>query len=271
MRCGYFVDCFDPITNQHIAYGRQLMQKHQLSVLYFVAKETASCSLDDRNKMILRAIHPYRKLALAKNIPSDALIFSCEELQTYSLQVKQGHFQNLCYANKRFIITKGLYAEQMMEALLYPKRYLHSISVAKLSSQLAKAHHLDQRKAYLIGLFHDIAKKMDKQELASYLKINQPYEANLHPAVWHQYVGAYLLKKQYQLQDKIMLKAIRHHCLGDDSAPYSKIIFIADKCDPLRDYDSSKLIQLSLEDLDKGFETVCSSNKEYLRKSGAIQ
>ena len=53
-----------------------------------------------------------------------------------------------------------------------------------------------------------------------------------------------------------MLKAIRHHCLGDDSDTYSKLIFVADKLDPLRNYDSSKEIEIACKDLNKAFKIV---------------
>ena len=46
------------------------------------------------------------------------------------------------------------------------------------------------------------------------------------------------------------------------------MVFCADKLDPLRGYDSSSLIQMCNENLEKGFDLVIKQNKEYLQKAG---
>lgn len=47
---------------------------------------------------------------------------------------------------------------------LSPKRYNHSILVAEEAKSLAKHYHINEEKAYLTGLIHDIAKELTEEE-----------------------------------------------------------------------------------------------------------
>jgi len=274
MTVGYFIDRFDPITNKHIEYAKKLIKDNQLSALYFVVEGNGKADCLHRLNMISRAIHPYRKFKAFKDafsINEQDVIYRDNTLETASKQVREGDFSLLCYANKKYVMGNGLYCELIIKNLLYEKRFLHSVSVAELSRDIASANGLDSDKAYLIGIYHDIVKKMGKDEMLSLISIYKPYEFNQAVAVWHQYLGAYILKRKFKMMDKESLKAIRHHCLGDDNAKYSKIIFIADKLDPSRGYDSSKEIALALKSIDTAFQVVKKQNEEYLRKTGAIE
>lgn len=283
MRIGYFVDKFDPITNEHIKYAKKLIVENQLSALYFVVeKQLSNNELNDtesnidadcihRIKMIQRAIHPYRKFKTIREVfdlADKEYVFTNNSLQAASNKVKNGDFSLLCYSNKKYIMNHGLYCLSIVRSQISEKRYLHSISVAELSKNIAESNGYDPDKAFLIGVYHDIAKKMDVCELERVMTIYKPYEIKEAHPVWHQYVGSYILKHKYKMSDKESIKAIRHHCLGDDFDIYSKIIFIADKLDPSRGYDSSKEIKIALKDVNKGFEVVKKQNEEYLKKTG---
>ena len=43
---------------------------------------------------------------------------------------------------------------------LSPYRYDHSLRVAETAKSLAKHYHIDEPKAYITGLLHDIAKEL---------------------------------------------------------------------------------------------------------------
>ena len=86
--------------------------------------------------------------------------------------------------------------------------------------------------------------------------------------VWHGFEGAYEVKRLLGIEDKQILNAIYHHVLGSGKSKYSKILFIADKIDPLRGYDISKQLSLSLKDLDAAFELVKSEQKAFIKNQG---
>jgi len=70
------------------------------------------------------------------------------------------------------------------------------------------------------------------------------------------------------INDKGILKAIGHHVEGDVDDPLAKIIYLADKLDESRGFDSSKMIGLAMRDLDKAVKQVRLNQKAYLEKEG---
>ena len=49
-------------------------------------------------------------------------------------------------------------------------RYIHSIGVMKKAGELAEYYGLDINKARIMGLVHDIAKQMSKEEIKEYVE-----------------------------------------------------------------------------------------------------
>ena len=54
--------------------------------------------------------------------------------------------------------------------------------------------------------------------------------------------------------------------LGTSQDPYAMMVFCADKLDPLRGYDSTKLIEVCNKDIKEGFDLVVQQNREYLKR-----
>ena len=271
-KIGIFRGSFDPITNEHISYASRQMKKQNLQQIWFCLEDDDHLTdYQHRFNLVNRALKPYRKMKPVNKpyVHKEACFVELTEdqnLKSFSEGVKEGQFRYLPDNIKTYVVESGIYAASIVHNLVNEHRYQHSLSVAQLACRLAQCHHLDSYKAYLIGIYHDIAKGMSEEELTAWTRIEQPYELAYPSAVWHQYVGAYYLKHVMSMKDETMLKAIRHHCLGDDDSPYSKIIFIADKLDPSRGYDSSKEIQLAEKDLEKAFRLVHQQQAEYLQK-----
>ncbi len=266
---GLFKSSFDPITRDHLNLASKIRKQKQLDHIYFYVEDKEEATYLYRKEMVKIMIDSYRKFSLIEDISdSDEYYLITDSCENSSIEAKNGNFEKIPKYLRSYILDKGLYCEDIIKAKLKEKRYLHCLSVAQLSKEIAESNHLDSNKAYRIGIFHDIAKNLSKEENEFYISINDVYENDYPLAVWHQYIGYYLLKHYYCWKDKEALKAIRHHCLGDDNSVYSKIIFIADKLDPSRGYDSSKEIALAKKDLNKGFETVKQQNAEYLENKG---
>ncbi len=90
------------------------------------------------------------------------------------------------------------------------------------------------------------------------------------PAIWHGYIGADVCKKKFFIRDRRIPAAIYHHVKGRNRTDYDRILFIADKLDPSRGYDSSKEIEISMKDLKEGFMIVKQQQEAYLKKDGTI-
>ena len=142
-----------------------------------------------------------------------------------------------------------------LKIVLSDSRYNHSISVMNMCEALASKYSANVKKAKLIGLMHDMAKDMTKEEKMQYVK-NNNIECSLIEEkiveILHGKIAADICKKRYQF-DKEMCTAIKYHTTGKENMTLlEKILFIADKIDETRNYEGvEELRKLAFEDLDK--------------------
>ena len=115
---------------------------------------------------------------------------------------------------------------------LSPKRYNHSIMVAKEAKSLAKHYHINEDKAYLAGLIHDVAKELTEEENIYWIekgKLSKDLENKENLNIKHADIGAIIAKEKYNLDDDIC-NAIKYHTIGNKSMDLlAKIVYIADK------------------------------------------
>ena len=116
-------------------------------------------------------------------------------------------------------------------------RYNHSLNVAEVSMELASIYGIDKGKAYLAGLVHDIAKEFSDEENEYYInKYKLPKISEEFRRIIHSYVGDVYLKEMYNMDEEIC-KAVRVHTTAStDMTLLDKIVFVADKIEPGKDY-----------------------------------
>ena len=166
----------------------------------------------------------------------------------------------------QYMYDHRLYIHNFVETRVKPKRFLHSVSVAKLCEQFAIGNHLDPQMAYLIGLFHDICKSMPVEEMKKWMLATCPDKIECPIPTWHGFVGAQVIQRIFYLKDERIAHAIYHHVFGSSDEPYAMMVFCADKLDPLRGYDSSFMIDACTRDIHQGFELVKEENRKYLNR-----
>lgn len=122
---------------------------------------------------------------------------------------------------------------------LSPKRYQHSVGVMKKAEELALFYEEDPQKAALVGLAHDIAKDMSREQKLQYVKENQieiDEIEKINVGLLHAKIGADICKKKWQFTQQ-MQNAILYHTTGHiDMDLLSKIILVADKTEEGRTY-----------------------------------
>lgn len=115
---------------------------------------------------------------------------------------------------------------------LSKKRYEHSLLVAKEAKSLAKIYHVDEEKAYLAGLIHDIAKELSEEENNYWIKkgnLAHDLKKENYKKIRHADIGALIAKEKYNLDNDIC-NAIKYHTIGNKNMDtLAKIIYIADK------------------------------------------
>ena len=116
------------------------------------------------------------------------------------------------------------------------ERAMHSVRVARLTLERAKDLHLSEKEVLTAALMHDCGKNLpdDSPYLAGFVP---PTEWSIPPQVLHQYKGAYLLEKCFEIENEDVINAVRYHTSGrPNMSALEKLIFLADMLEEERSY-----------------------------------
>ena len=147
---------------------------------------------------------------------------------------------------------------------------MHTLSVAKLSYEIAKANNIaDSKKVIIAALLHDIGKEVPMEEQKKIMVDNFSEYLDLHPVIYHQFVSAYLAEKDFGITDKVILDAIKYHTTSNSNmSDVAIIVYCADKIEPTRGFDSKDLINSMKSSVNTGLVDVLRSNIEYYERKG---
>ncbi|MFA6031183.1 MAG: bis(5'-nucleosyl)-tetraphosphatase (symmetrical) YqeK [Elusimicrobiota bacterium] len=169
---------------------------------------------------------------------------------------------------RRALRAQGLYGtavHRLLAARLEPKRYRHTLAVARIACELAARHGLAVERAALAGLLHDCGRILSPSAMTRYARAHRlevPFFDEVvarRPGLLHAYVGADLGAKRFGVQDPAVLSAVRKHTLGDPRMTrFDRLLYTADACSEDRSYpEAVRIRRLARRDLDDGFrETV---------------
>ena len=251
--------------------ARELTQKYPNDSFYWIIGNDQLAQFDqwkDADKIVeMVQVVSFDRDGKTSNTTYNIKTLHMPAMPVSSSEIRIGNKLN--YMNPEvlnYIYDNRLYVENFVKTRVNEKRYKHSLSVAKLCEEFAYNNDLDEQKAYYIGLFHDIAKRMTKEEMEPWMDIICPENKKYAVPVWHGFVGSEIVDRVFYITDWQIKNAIYHHVLGTSDDPYAMIVFCADKLDPLRPYDTSYGIGLCNEDIRKGFEYEKMENKKYLEE-----
>lgn len=128
--------------------------------------------------------------------------------------------------------------------------------VAQTARDLAARYALDEDKAYVAGILHDIARDYSPGELlakAAQYGIAVGIWEKYQPVVLHGPVAAAIAERDLGIRDREILEAVSVHTLGSaDMSPVAKVVYLADIIEPGRRFaEAEHLRQLAEEDLDR--------------------
>ena len=168
-----------------------------------------------------------------------------------------------------YIQDNNLYYIPKIASYVDEKRFEHLKSVALLCYDIALNNKKeDPEKYYVAGLLHDIGKNIDEktikmveEQFSDYLPIDKK--------LYHQFLSAEIAIKEFNIKDEDILQAIRFHATGKANMnSIAKVVYAADKIDPLRGYDSINMIMAMMNNIDEGFKYVLHENKKHLLSKG---
>lgn len=170
----------------------------------------------------------------------------------------------------KYIEEHNLYYIKKVHSYLSEHRFKHTLSVANLAYKVAKANHLDYTKAYIAALLHDIGKEIDKEEQLEFIEKNySEYINDLTPPLYHQFLSFEIAKKEFSINDEIILNAIKYHATGSDEMDeIGKIVYASDKVEPTRHFETKPYIDELILDFEKGFRMVLNANIDFLIETG---
>lgn len=155
-----------------------------------------------------------------------------------------------------------------------PDTFAHAERAAALARELAVAHGEDPDRAEMAGLVHDIADRYSDREL---LTLAQRFDLPISlteariPKLLHGRVGAELLRES-GVRDEELLDAVRDHITGSPRmSTLSKITFVADKIEPLRDQYYGGLDpvrEIAMADLDEAILQLYAWRMDKLVREG---
>ncbi len=150
------------------------------------------------------------------------------------------------------------------------KRFMHSLSVANLMYDIAVSNGLDNpAKFFFVGFLHDVGKYLDKKRSTDLMKLYFKEYLDLPKYAYHAFVGSYMITNDLSITDKEINDAIIYHTTGNSNLSVLGIVlFAADKIEPLRPYNSKKLIKLMRNDCVNNFKYVVKEAKDFLDKKG---
>lgn len=163
--------------------------------------------------------------------------------------------------------------EKAVEERMSPDRFMHTQRVVACASELAKRWNVDQHKARLAALLHDIAKDyLDDQLLnaARDFGIVLTEIERLSPSLLHGPVGAEIASRTFGVTDSDVLAAIRYHTTGRAGmSRLERVIFLADLIEPKRRFPGVDDLRAAAEqDLDKALLLAFDRTILYLVEAG---
>lgn len=251
---------FDPVTQSELEYARSLIRKGYDLVVFAVA-ETGVLPKETRTELLKAAIRPFRKYGIGEGFEHSKRM---DQFAEEEKAVRNGAFYKAAQGIRHLLVEQGLYFEEVLKANCRESRVRHSLSVAKVSEMLARIHGADEKKARMAGLMHDITKNKDAAYHNSVIRIYEPELSGMHPDILHSFTAPVWLKQNLGMHDYRILRAIHGHTLGDDDSKLGKILFVADKIEPTRGYDTEKELALCMKDLDAGFALVRQEAQTYV-------
>ncbi|PWJ71147.1 nicotinate-nucleotide adenylyltransferase [Ruminococcaceae bacterium R-25] len=209
--------------------------------------------------------------SIKKNLGGKVEIFRLDGVDCSSSEITTtGDFSKVPAPAREFIKRHALYTEntklsgvseearkQFFESAVWmykylgAKRLLHTLNVGYLSAHLADVFGCDKDKALIAGALHDCAKELP---IEKQLELAKKYSGDLftEKKLLHSPAGATFAKEEFGIEDKEILDAICYHTTGrGDMSILEKIVYLADKIEPSRNYtDLTPIREAAEKDLD---------------------
>jgi nicotinate-nucleotide adenylyltransferase len=217
----------------------------------------------------LRAILPilvYPRLEVTSRVQGLMYLDFVVRYKASSQAIRQGELQWTHPKVIAYATQHGLYLNAWVQAKMSKKRYEHTLSVTTLALELAHIHRVDPLATRQAAMLHDIAKEWPIERLRTWLMVSYPRYLEQPTELWHQKVGAMVVKRIYMVRNQAVFHAIAHHVEGDHPSDLARILYIADKCEPTRAIDAAEVVRLAKKDLKLAVKLIQIEQSKHLKE-----
>jgi nicotinate-nucleotide adenylyltransferase len=187
--------------------------------------------------------------------------------------IKRGEYEYTDKSIKEYILATNLYLKEQISMYLSGPRYHHVLAVSDTALLINKEAKLKIKKNKIekAALLHDIAKHLDEDTCNEIMKNYYSEYIDVNEKIIHQYTGEYIANNHFHINDKDILNSIKYHTTGRaNMSTLEKLIYVSDKIEPNRNFDTTELLSLCCKDFERGFIEVLKTNKEYLESKEDI-
>ena len=148
--------------------------------------------------------------------------------------------------NRQYVNREEQYTD-IIRGRLTPRRFEHSLAVAKQAEYLAKKYGADPEKARVAGLLHDILKDTDgDSQLQIFKEFGILLDAveKMAPKLWHARAGAAFLENILGITDEDILNAVRYHTTARAGmSMLETVLYLADFTSEDREYPDVEVMR----------------------------
>lgn len=260
----YSIDTLRYLQNEQDAHYFLIIGTDQLNQLH-LWKEIEMLSKEAQIVCVARADmainHANRSLYSVTVLHLDVPGYS-------STQIRNGHLNGLNEEVLKYQSMHAIYLDTMITSWMSEYRANHSRQVASAASLIANHHGISVQKALIAGYLHDIAKEFPLDYMNDVL-VSMKLDTHMMAYQKHQHVGRFIAEYVFLVDDKEVLNAIESHArISSQMSVFDQLLYVADKNEPTRSYETNSVITLAYLSIWEGFKETVLRVIESLRKKG---
>lgn len=162
-------------------------------------------------------------------------------------------------------LYKGDFKAAFVRKSLPISRLTHTLGVMNLAKTYAKRLKIDENKAVLAAMLHDVAKYSDPNDFKGFTM-----PPNVPKSVVHQFLGAYIAENVLDVKDVDVINAVKYHTTGrKNMSVLEQIVFTADLLEEGRTYEEAPLLRKAVDDdFFEGFKLCLKRLQRFLSSTG---
>ena len=186
---------------------------------------------------------------------TDLIVIENEPMPYSSTKIRHHYADSGIESINKYIRYYGLYLKLVIRNYMGLHRATHSHNVALLAKEKATLYNIDENKAYVAGMIHDIGKEVPLEEQYKLIECDKElFEVN--DATVHAFSAYHIAKDELKIDDEEILCAIKWHTTAYFEMPkLAKLIYVCDMLSSERDFTGIAELRALLDvDLDECYK-----------------